>query len=371
MFEIDRESNRLYPLERRNLAELGVRERSDLQEWLAARPDVFGEDLLIIQKEFEGFPHSRERLDLLAIDKNGRLVVIENKVGECTREIFGQAVPYAAYASRLTADTIIREYERYLRLTGQHGGAGERISAFLESGRRSTLDLNPGGTPRIFLVASDFTPGVLVTVEWLGNQGVPIECFKISALTRGADQFLRCDRLLPLASGRPDKGSGSCKIAKAPVDRPASGNTKRARFWKYSTPLLYQVGLLPKRPSDNFYSAGMIETTVGRNRLRLKVSSKWARIDVSASVSGSDSDKQVLLCLSKNRDMLERGLQGATIQFSRGPQKSLVLSTWKAFDISHERIWPETSLWMIENASKLIRIFQDAYLSQFALDGSH
>ena len=110
MFQIDRHRNRLQPLERRDLADLGFRERNDLQEWLAARPDVFGEDLLIIQKEFEGFPHSRERLDLLALDKSGRLVVIENKLGECTREIFGQAVPYAAYASRLTADAIIDEY---------------------------------------------------------------------------------------------------------------------------------------------------------------------------------------------------------------------------------------------------------------------
>lgn len=40
-------------------------------------PSSLGEELLIIQKEFDGFADTRERLDLLAIDKNGNLVIIE------------------------------------------------------------------------------------------------------------------------------------------------------------------------------------------------------------------------------------------------------------------------------------------------------
>jgi len=114
------------------------RDRGLYADPLEGRPDVFGEDLLIIQKEFEGFAHSRERLDLLALDKSGRLVVIENKLGECTREIFGQAVPYAAYASRLTADAIIKEYGKYLRLAGQTDDADER---------RAPPRKNPKGPP--------------------------------------------------------------------------------------------------------------------------------------------------------------------------------------------------------------------------------
>ena len=37
--------------------------------------DLFGEELIIIQKEFDGFNDTKERLDLLALDKKGRLVV--------------------------------------------------------------------------------------------------------------------------------------------------------------------------------------------------------------------------------------------------------------------------------------------------------
>ncbi|HLM39878.1 MAG TPA: hypothetical protein VK434_09835, partial [Microvirga sp.] len=58
--------------------ELGLRERDHLQEWLAALPDALGEELLIIQKEFDGFADTRERLDLLALDKEGLLISTRN-----------------------------------------------------------------------------------------------------------------------------------------------------------------------------------------------------------------------------------------------------------------------------------------------------
>ncbi|WP_231616604.1 hypothetical protein [Pseudoalteromonas sp. SWN29] len=82
MFKIDKVSNRISPIESKSFAELGFRERDHLQEWLANQPDAFGEDLLIIQKEFAGFEDTRERLDLLALDKDGNLVIIENKLDD-------------------------------------------------------------------------------------------------------------------------------------------------------------------------------------------------------------------------------------------------------------------------------------------------
>ncbi|MGF1658203.1 MAG: hypothetical protein ACFCUS_02135 [Rubrimonas sp.] len=357
MFEIDRERNRLHPLERRDLADLGFRERKDLQEWLAARPDVFGEELLIIQKEFEGFPHSRERLDLLALDKSGRLVVIENKLSECTREIFGQAVPYAAYASHLTADAIIEEYGKYRRLAGQNGDADERISAFLGAGRRSGPDLNACGAPRIFLVASAFTSGVLMTAEWLVERGVPIECFKISGLTRGDDQFLQCDRLFPSANTRTNKRSVNSKSADSPKVHHNRDGDRKTQFWYYAAPLLRNSGVLQSDNPAICSPQGTVEATLGRNRLRLRVGGRGALIEVSASMAGGDSDQHVLRRLSNVRGMLDRGLCGATLKFSGGSGRAPMVSAEKAFDLSDERLWPEISLWIIENSAKLIQVF--------------
>ena len=66
---------------------------------LANQPDALGEELLIIQKEFDGFElffsalnAGRERLDLLALDKAGNLVIIENKLDDSGRDVVWQAM---------------------------------------------------------------------------------------------------------------------------------------------------------------------------------------------------------------------------------------------------------------------------------------
>ena len=55
MFLIDRENNNIQKISEKTFSELGFKERRNLQEWIAKDPSVLGEDLLIIQKEFDGF----------------------------------------------------------------------------------------------------------------------------------------------------------------------------------------------------------------------------------------------------------------------------------------------------------------------------
>lgn len=96
MFQVDRTTNRLRKLDRTSFSDAGLREREHLQEWIATMPEALGEtlgeDLLIIQKEFDGFDGTRERLDLLALDRNGQLVFIENKLDDSDRDVVWQAL---------------------------------------------------------------------------------------------------------------------------------------------------------------------------------------------------------------------------------------------------------------------------------------
>ena len=114
MFQVNRSDNRLVRLEERRFADLGLREREHLQEWLVRMPDALGEDLLIVQKEFDGFADTRERLDILALDKVGRLVVIENKLDDSGRDVVWQALKYVAYCSNLKKAEIVEIYQKYL-----------------------------------------------------------------------------------------------------------------------------------------------------------------------------------------------------------------------------------------------------------------
>ncbi|MDR1755736.1 MAG: hypothetical protein LBR65_02090, partial [Culturomica sp.] len=85
MYLIDKSQNRIKEIEKKTFSALGFKERKHLQEWLAHQPSAFGEELLIIQKEFDGFNDTNERLDLLALDREGNIVLIENKLDDTGR----------------------------------------------------------------------------------------------------------------------------------------------------------------------------------------------------------------------------------------------------------------------------------------------
>jgi len=87
MYQIDKTTNSISKLEEKTFSALGFKERENLQEWLAGNPEALGEELLIIQKEFDGFSDTNERLDLLALDKQGNLVIIENKLDDSGKDV--------------------------------------------------------------------------------------------------------------------------------------------------------------------------------------------------------------------------------------------------------------------------------------------
>ena len=48
MFRINRQTNRLEPIQEATFSALQFREREHVQEWLANHPEAFGEELLFI-----------------------------------------------------------------------------------------------------------------------------------------------------------------------------------------------------------------------------------------------------------------------------------------------------------------------------------
>lgn len=70
---------------------------------------------MIIAKEFDGFSETLERLDLLAFDKQGNLVIIENKLDDAGRNVTWQALKYVSYCASLDAGQMRSIYQRYLK----------------------------------------------------------------------------------------------------------------------------------------------------------------------------------------------------------------------------------------------------------------
>lgn len=197
MFQVNRGENRIRRLEERRFGDLGLRERDHLQEWLAGLPDALGEELLIIQKEFDGFADTRERLDLLALDKDGQLVVIENKLDDSGRDVTWQALKYAAYCSSLTKVQIVNIFQSYLDRHEKGAKAVERICEFLGAEDLQEVQLNAGNGQRLMLVAANFRKEVTAAVLWLLSHNIRAQCFRVVPYSHGDELFLDLQQIVP------------------------------------------------------------------------------------------------------------------------------------------------------------------------------
>src|SRR5437879_1352988 len=73
---------------------LGIYERSDIQRRLRDDITPLGDDLLVVAEEFGEWEDARRRVDLLALDKEGQLVVIGLKRTEDGGHMELQAIRY-------------------------------------------------------------------------------------------------------------------------------------------------------------------------------------------------------------------------------------------------------------------------------------
>ena len=196
MFLIDNGNKIVVPLKKKSFAELHMSERNDLQEWIAKCPEVLGERLLIIQKEFAGFNDTKERLDLLALDENGNLVIIENKLDDSGRDVVWQALKYVSYCATLTKADICDIYQNYL---GDGLVSKDKITEFFDSQDFESIRLNPNdGDQRIILVAANFRKEVTSTVLWLRDHGVDITCIKVNVFMDEGKLYLDTEQILPI-----------------------------------------------------------------------------------------------------------------------------------------------------------------------------
>ena len=178
MFLVNQNTKEVSEIKEVNFSDFWLTERKDLQEWICNNPSILWEDLLIIQKEFNGFENTNERLDLLALDKNSNLVVIENKLDDSWSDVVWQAMKYAAYCSTLTTDQIKEIYQKYLNLNW-NWSAEEKILEFLDEVNWTDILLNKWRNIRIILVAHNFRKEVLSTVYWAAQYDIKLQCIKI------------------------------------------------------------------------------------------------------------------------------------------------------------------------------------------------
>ena len=189
MLTINRKEKSFSLLEKPSLAAAAITERYDLQEFISNSPDDFfqelGLQLFLIGKELTPSEAVKDRIDLLALDKEGHCVVVELKRGRNKLQMF-QAVSYAAMIAQWSPSEILDLVDENRK---------DALESFLD------VDIDEiNRDQQIVLVAEDFDYALLIGAEWLSEKhGIDIRCCRISMAKDESDssEFLVCSNIYP------------------------------------------------------------------------------------------------------------------------------------------------------------------------------
>ncbi|MEN0676590.1 DUF4268 domain-containing protein [Plesiomonas shigelloides] len=366
MFTVNYQTNRISPVRTKSFSELGFTERKHLQEWLAHQPDALGEELLIIQKEFDGFDDTRERLDLLALDKDGNLVIIENKLDDSGRDVVWQALKYASYCASLAKAQIVEIYQQYLDryepVTGEVDllnapvSASARICEFLDAPDLDELKLNLGNSQRIMLVAANFRKEVTSTALWLLGQGISIACFKITPYSLGEQLLINIDQIIPTPEAKELMIGINAKEAEEKTTEVVLKNrhTVRREYWERaleafqkSSCQLYN-NISPSK--DHWLSAGSGLSGCPYNLIFLQ---KELRVELWISRGVTEENKYLFDLLSQSKQDIEHTF-GAELEWMRlDEKKSCRIQFSTKADGFNKETWPQAVAWHLEQMTKL------------------
>jgi hypothetical protein len=357
VYKIDKNNNRISRLDVKSFSSLGFTERNHLQEWLANEPDALGEELLIIQKEFDGFDDTRERLDLLALDKDGVLVIIENKLDDTGRDVVWQALKYASYCSNLSKVQLIDIYQQYLdKYCGGGNNAKELICEFLELPDIDEVVLNSGNRQRLMFVAANFRKEVTNTALWLLSNGIQLQCFKVTPYAMGESLFLNVDQIIPTPEVKELMIGITAKQAdeKNTVTELKNRHKIRLAFWEQALEAIRasdcDLFKNVNRSKDHWLSAG---SGVSSCPFSLIFSTKEARVELNLSRSVTVENKFIFDALLERKQSIESAF-GRELEWLRlDDKKASRIQFKKEFDGYNSDNWQEIIEWMVVHMSRL------------------
>lgn len=183
---------------------------ADIEELVVERPEILGEDLLVVASQYSKFDKTNDRPDVLAVDRSGKLVVVELKRDAADETTDLQAIKYASYLSTVTAKEIQEDYRQFWNERNEEEltpeDVGETFSEFLSDDEivptteNGYADFSLDDKPRILLAAGSFGPEITTPVIWLQREyGLEATCVELQAYETDEGVFVLPRQVLPIA----------------------------------------------------------------------------------------------------------------------------------------------------------------------------
>jgi len=364
MFLVDSKNKTTEKVKEITFKEIGLKERKDLQEWISNNPNILGEDLLIIQKEFDGFNNTNERLDLLALDKDGNLVIIENKLDDSGKDVVWQALKYAGYCSSLTKEAIRSIFQQYLIKIGNTENTEKIITDFLNKPDFSEVQLNQDLSQRIILVAKEFRKEVTNTVIWARKFGIKIQCIKVIPFMAGEQLIIDTDQIIPVKDIEDIMISYDEKSLENIKTKEELANCQiyRNEFWHKLLPYfntksdLFSGRNMELNQYDHWLSAG---SGISGCPYSFVVTKNYCSVEFSISNSEKEFNKKVYDYFYNLKDEIEETF-GNKLYWEKLEDKKMSRISYRLNDVSifHREDWDNMITFLTENMIKFDRTFK-------------
>jgi hypothetical protein len=287
------------------MAELRVRERYDFQEWVIAAPQLLGEDLLVVTSEFADFDRTAERIDVLAVDRKGKLVIVELKRTAVGSYADLQAIRYAAYCSTFSLNDVADLYSSHVRSRENRNvsavEAAEEIREFVEAPDFEEFD----DKPRIILAAEQFPAEMTAALLWLRSFELDISAVRLRPYVLDGELLLDTQVLIPLAEAEDFIIRKEKKEVRESDRERGKGELYRVWFQPLIDELRENHGFTNARIAQpqNWYA---FSSGVGRIIYSAAFSKVGLRTEVYIDTGSKEENKRIFDGLVSVRDDIER-----------------------------------------------------------------
>ncbi len=199
MYRYNTKTNELIEIEETTFSDNNILERNHIEEWIRKNPEVLGEELLIISHEYDKFD-SNERLDLLALDKEGKLVIIELKRDKTGGSVDFQSLKYCSYCSQLTPQDVVELFSDYLNKNKDSRDPVDIITDFLDlpQGNEDSINEILNNSQRFIIVGKEIDKRILSVCAWLHENGIVVKCLSIKPfLDENKEILIDFDQIIP------------------------------------------------------------------------------------------------------------------------------------------------------------------------------
>lgn len=172
-----------------------------LENYIKFCSKLVDEDILIIGQQVI-VEDVNDRIDLLAIEKDGSVVVIEVKRRQVDDPTILQAFKYASFVANWNAEIIESVGERFYRINENNELLAEGLREFTDFNDILNDFCDEGYTlnydQKVILVGNNFDKKILSTLYWMNKKGIRIKAVEIRAYTDNDTAYLVSKTVFPL-----------------------------------------------------------------------------------------------------------------------------------------------------------------------------